>query len=79
MTATIEPAQGHDFTDRAKTHAGASTKTKAYPEDTTAFRFRIAARKLLSGLQIVSIAQLATKRRVDRAESRPSRDQTCAH
>ena len=39
MTATIEPAQGQDFTDRAKTHTGASTKIKALPEDTTAFDF----------------------------------------
>jgi uncharacterized protein (DUF736 family) len=39
MTATIEPAQGHGFTDRAKTHTRASTKTKSLPEDKTAFDF----------------------------------------
>jgi hypothetical protein len=39
MTATIEPAQGHGLTDRAKTHPRVSTKTKACPKDMIAFDF----------------------------------------
>jgi hypothetical protein len=46
MTATIEPAQAHGLTDRAKTPAGVSTRTKSRPEDTTAFDFA-SPRKLL--------------------------------